>query len=76
MAKSGPNPEGGFLVEVIRIQGKEWWGIVDPVVENMGVAKGRITHSNFLMLVFCVNEVYLYIMYTLGLYKDIIIFII
>ena len=76
VAKSGPNPEGGFLVEVIRIQGKEWWGIVDPVVENMGVAKGRITHSNFLMLVFCVNEVYLYIMYTLGLYKDIIIFII
>lgn len=65
MAKSGPNPEGGFLVEVIRIQGKEWWGIVDPVVENMGVAKGMITHSIVLMLVFCVNEVYPVYLYTL-----------
>lgn len=23
VAKSGPNPEGGFLVEVIRVQGKD-----------------------------------------------------
>ena len=26
VAKAGPNPEGGFLVEVIRVQGKELMG--------------------------------------------------
>lgn len=52
MAKSGPNPEGGFLVEVIRIQGKEWWGVLDPVLESMGVAIKMITHSIFLTSVF------------------------
>lgn len=28
VVKAGPNPEGGFLVEVIRVQGKDWpWAL-------------------------------------------------
>jgi hypothetical protein len=39
VAKSGPNPEGGFLVELIRVQGKERSaGIGDflPQIPQMG----------------------------------------
>lgn len=62
VAKSGPNPEGGFLVEVIRIQGKEWWGVLDPVLESMGVAIKMITHSIFLTSVFlCAWNVGIYV---------------
>lgn len=36
VAKSGPNPEGGFLVELIRVQGKERSAAIGDFLPQMG----------------------------------------